>query len=76
MSYQKRPNTNVTNDVTITWANQDKFWWNEACAQVLERFGLPGGKYITFVSENNLTFKFHSDHDATMCRLVLSEYIQ
>ena len=65
----------MKNEVKIVWDNQDKFWWNEACAQVLERFGLPGKRYSTSVNENNLIFKFHSDHDATMCRLVLSEYI-
>jgi len=75
MSYQKRPNINVNNEVQITWAYQDKFWWNEACAKVIEKFGVPGKKYITLVNENELTFKFHSDYDATMCRLVLSEYI-
>jgi hypothetical protein len=72
---QRRPNINVTNEVKIIWANQDKFWWNEACIKVLETFGAPGKRYLTTVSEDHLTFKFHSDHDATICRLVLSEYI-
>ena len=72
---QRRPNTNVTNEVIITWQNQDKFCWDEACIKVLETFGAPGKRYMTTVSEDHLTFKFHSDHDATICRLVLSEYI-
>jgi len=75
MSYQKKPNTNVKNEVKIVWANQDKFWWNEACIKVLETFGAPGKRYTTSVNENHLNFKFYSDHDATICRLVLSEYI-
>ena len=65
----------MTNEVKIVWANQDKFWWNEACIKVLETFGAPGKRYTTSVNENHLNFKFHSDHDATICRLVLSEYI-
>jgi hypothetical protein len=75
MSYQKRPNTNVTNEVKIVWVYQDKFWWNEVCIKVIESFGTPGKRYTTSVNENNLIFKFNSDYDATMCRLVLSEYI-
>ena len=72
---QRRPNTNVTNEVKITYVYQDKIWWDELCIKVIEAFGLPGKKYTTLVNEDNLIFKFNSDHDATMCRLVLSEYI-
>ena len=66
----------MTNEVKIIWANQDSFWWNEACAKVLESFGLPGKRYVTSVNENHLNFKFHSAKDATMCRLLLGEFIQ
>lgn len=75
MLFQRRPNTNVKNEVKIVWYDQDKLWWNEATAQVLERFGLPGKRYTTSVNKNHLSFKFYSAKDATMCRLVLSEYI-
>jgi len=76
MLSQRRPNINVTNEVKIIWDNQDKFWWNEACIKVLETFGAPGNRYMTSVNEDCLIFKFHSDHDATLCRLLLSEFIQ
>jgi hypothetical protein len=76
MLSQRRPNTNVTNDIKITWVYQDKIWWDTVCVKVIEAFGTPGKKYITSVCENHLIFKFHSDKDATMCRLLLSEFIQ
>jgi hypothetical protein len=43
--------------------------WNEALARVVEVFGLPGARYITDVTINNMTFWFHDPHDALLFRL-------
>jgi hypothetical protein len=59
--------------VIVRWNNQKEYWWNETCAMVLEQFGLPGERYTSHPTENEMTFKFFNEKDATMCRLLLSE---
>jgi hypothetical protein len=43
--------------------------WNEALARVVEVFGLPGARYITDVTINNMTFWFHDHRDALLFKL-------
>ena len=63
------------NEIEILWDNQKGFWWNETCAMVLEHFGLPGDRYTSHPTENNMKFKFLNEHDALMCRILLSDRI-
>jgi len=62
--------------VKINWTNeQGTIWWNEACAMVLETFGLPGQKYIYKPSINYMLFEFEDERDAFMCKILLSDRI-
>jgi hypothetical protein len=61
--------------VTVPWESQSKAWWNETCADIVEHFGLPGGRYVTEVSTEHMKFIFHDDRDALMCRLLISDKI-
>jgi hypothetical protein len=61
--------------VIIPWESQSNHWWNETCADIMEHFGLPGGKYTTEVSSEYMKFIFNDDRDALMCRLLVSDKI-
>lgn len=63
------------NEILVPWNNQNEFWWNETCAMVLEHFGLPGERYTSHPSENKMLFKFYNEHDAMMCKILLSDRI-
>ncbi len=47
--------------------------WNEICIRVLETFGLPGDKYTTEVSSQNMIFYFKEPEDALMAMLTLGD---
>ncbi len=59
--------------VTVTWDNQNGFWWNETCALVLEVFGLPGNRYESKPETDYMSFTFKNPKDADLCRILLSE---
>ena len=59
--------------VRLLWNDQDKYWWNEVCAKVVDHFGLPGQKYTTEVSENELKFFFKDEREALLCKIMISE---
>jgi hypothetical protein len=61
--------------VSVPWESQSNVWWNETCADIMEHFGLPGGKYRTEVSTEYMKFIFYDDRDALMCRLLISDKI-
>ena len=61
--------------VTIPWESQNKHWWNETCADIVQHFGLPGGKYVTEVNEEYMKFIFYDDRDALLCKIMISEKI-
>lgn len=65
------------NIITVNWNPKkiDDLRWNEICAQIVEKFGLPGNRYVTEVCESYMKFKFEDEKDSTMCRLFLSEYL-
>lgn len=64
-------------EVTIPWNPKklDQLGWNEICASIIEKFGLPGDRYVTEVCENWMKFNFKNDQDGTMCKIFLSEYL-
>ena len=59
--------------IAIPWKGQNKYWWNRACMDVLEVFGLPGGKFTSHPTEDSLEFYFKSKRDADLCQILLSE---
>ena len=61
------------NTVTVTWNNQNGFWWVETCAVVVEVFGLPGDRYETKPSHDAMFFDFKNKKDADLCKILLSE---
>lgn len=63
------------NTVLVPWDNQKGHQWNETCAMVLERFGLPGDKYISHPTSASMSFVFYNNKDALLCRILLSDRI-
>ena len=65
----------MNNTVTVPWKNQSNVWWNETCANIMEVFGLPGGRYRTEVSAESMIFYFENEKDAFMCKIMISDQI-
>jgi hypothetical protein len=61
--------------VRIGWSIGDGYGdpWNEICARVLEKFGLPGDKYTTEVSNQYMIFYFKEPEDALIAVLTLGD---
>jgi len=56
--------------VRIGWITNYKYdMWNETCAVAIEKFGLPGDKYETHVTEDYMDFYFKDEHDAIIFEL-------
>ena len=57
--------------VKITWKlGQDSTeWWNQACAWIVEEFGLPGDRYKTELTADYMIFDFDNKNDAAMAAL-------
>jgi hypothetical protein len=49
--------------------------WNEICAQGMEMFGLPGGRYITDANVTDMTWWFRNEQDALIMTLKFSEQL-
>jgi hypothetical protein len=62
-------------EIRVPWESQSNVWWNETCAKILEHFGLPGDKYTTEISADDMRFFFTDERDALMCRILISECI-
>jgi hypothetical protein len=60
-------------EICVPWKSQSNVWWNETCARIIEHFGLPGNRYTTEVSADDMKFFFVNDKDAFMCRIMISE---
>lgn len=61
--------------ISVPWENRPNKWWNETCASIVEHFGLPGDRYTTEISAEEMLFFFKDEKDALMCRLLVSEDI-
>jgi hypothetical protein len=63
--------------VVIPWSSQldTVTAWNEVCAQGMEMFGLPGGRYITEANVNDMTWWFRNEQDALLMTLKFSEQL-
>jgi hypothetical protein len=62
-------------EIRVPWENQNNVWWNETCANIIEHFGLPGDKYTTEVSADEMKFFFKNDREALMCKILVSDRI-
>ena len=64
------------NEVLISWKAGDTISnWSDLCAKVVDRFGLPGGRYSTEVCADWMSFKFNDEKDAFLCKIMLSEHL-
>ena len=59
--------------VSLPWMGQSHFHWNEVCADVLEVFGLPGGRFMSHPSMDQMDFYFKSKKDADLCQILISD---
>ncbi len=61
--------------IKIDWGIGDGYGepWNEICAVVIEKFGLPGGRYITEVSNQHMIFYFKEQEDQLIAKLTLGD---
>jgi len=63
-------------EIQVPWTGyQSNIWWNEICADIVNHFGLPGGRYTTEVSVNSMNFFFKDEKDALMCKILVSHKI-
>jgi hypothetical protein len=49
--------------------------WDEITISIIERFGLPGDKYTTEITEDYMNFLFKDEREGLMCQLLVSDYI-
>ena len=61
--------------VKVPWSYQSSGWWNDACADVVEIFGLPGDRFMSHPTPECLDFYFKSEKDANLCKILLSDKI-
>jgi hypothetical protein len=61
--------------VTVKWGRgADTIeYWDQLSIASIELFGLPGDRFITDISANEMTWFFKSDQDALIFKLKFSE---
>ena len=59
--------------VSVPWQGQTSHFWNETCADILEVFGLPGGRFTSHPTMDKMDFYFKSKKDADLCQILISE---
>ena len=58
--------------IKIDWEIRDGYdSWNEICTVVIEKFGLPGEKYTTELSNDCMIFNFKEPEDALLAKLTI-----
>jgi len=67
----------MTSTVRIPWTVRadNEVYWNEVCAWAIERFGLPGDRFIAHANINYMDFVFKSSKDALMMAVMWSSPI-
>lgn len=55
----------------IPWVREhaNEVYWNEVCAWAIEKFGLPGERFMTSANVDFMDFIFPDDRDALMFSL-------
>ena len=63
--------------VTIEWSQKSGTmdFWDGASIYTINQFGLPGDRYITDISADDMTWMFASEADALIFRLRFSEVV-
>jgi hypothetical protein len=51
------------------------YYWDKLCAEAMELFGLPGGRYVTTLTKHSMTWSFNDDRDAVLFRLKFGEAV-
>jgi hypothetical protein len=59
--------------VRLPWEGQSNYFWNEACADIIEVFGMPGGRFTSNPQHDYMDFFFKSKKDAELCKILLSD---
>ena len=49
--------------------------WDEITISIIERFGLPGDKYTTELTDSYMNFLFKAEREGLVCQLLVSDYI-
>ena len=49
--------------------------WDEITISIIERFGLPGDKYTTELTDSYMNFVFKDEREGLVCQLLVSDYI-
>ena len=56
--------------VRIPWeTGYNSYIWNEICITAIEKFGLPGERYVTHATEEYMDFYFTDERDAIVFEL-------
>lgn len=63
--------------VHVPWSSKTNttLIWNEITANIINHFGLPGGRYTTELSSDHMNFIFENDQDGLMCKILISDYV-
>ena len=63
--------------VTIEWGRgaDTMDYWDNLSIYSIEQFGLPGDRYITDITADDMTWMFKSEADALIFRLRFSEVV-
>ena len=67
----------MSSTVRIPWTvrSDNEVYWNEVCAWAIERFGLPGERFVSHANINYMDFVFKSNKDALMMAVMWSATI-
>jgi len=66
---------NSVYEISIPWNNQHNEWWNETCISVVEVYGLPGDRWTYHPHEDFMLFRFKSQKDYQLCKILLSDKV-
>ena len=65
--------SNFTYPITIGWLTPDQSW-TVMLADIVDQFGLPGGRYTAHPTTEAMFFKFKTEEDLLLFKLKWSEY--
>ena len=65
------PSPEHTHGLTLHWLYHDHEMqrWNHMLANIVQVFGLPGDRYVTEITTEDMTFWFRDHRDALLFRL-------
>jgi len=67
--------SNTVWEFSIFWKSQSSSWWNETCISVVEVYGLPGDRWTYHPHEDFMLFRFKSQKDYQLCKILLSDKV-